>query len=83
MKWLRLENAEATATLKQHAYIPHVCKAPWTHEKYDGNISLCGRSSCINEDELRTAYDEMESEPLDENKACKICLKLKLNYPEI
>jgi len=75
MKWLTLENAEATAVGKQHAYIHKVCKTPYIHEEYDGNISLCGRSCCINEDELRVAYNELESEPLDETKACKLCLK--------
>lgn len=75
MKWLRLENAEATATLKQHAYIHKVCKIPYTREDYDGNISLCGRSSCVNENELRVSYNDLEDEPLDKSNVCKICLK--------
>jgi hypothetical protein len=76
MKWLTLENADATATGKQHAYIHKVCMTPYIREKYDGNISLCGRSCCINEDELRVSYNDLESEPLNESKACKLCLKI-------
>lgn len=75
MKWLQVENSGATAMLKQHAYIHHVCRVPYIGEKYDGNISLCKRSSVINEDELRIAYNDLDSEPLNESKACKICLK--------
>lgn len=74
MKWLEADNDSGTKT-KQHAYIHHVCMAPYTREKYDGNISLCRRSSVINEDELRTSYNDLEFEPLNESNACKICLK--------
>lgn len=79
MKWLQVSNSDDTATLKQHAYVHHVCKVRYTGEKYDGNISLCKRSSVINEDELRISYNELDSEPLNEKEACKICLKKSID----
>lgn len=79
LKWLQVSNADDTATLKQHAYVHKVCKVQYTGEKYNGNISLCGRSSVINEDELRISIEELDSEPLNESGACKLCLKKYFN----
>lgn len=75
VKWLSVSNANDTATLKQHAYIHHVCKVRYTDEKYNGNLSLCKRSSVINEDELRISIEGLENETPNESKACKICMK--------
>lgn len=75
MKWLQVDNHDGTQTLKQHCYIHKVCKVPYTREQYAGNVSLCDRSSVINEDELRISYDYLDSEPLSEKEACKICLR--------
>lgn len=76
LKWLQLDNAFDTATLKQHAFIPKIRKRRFTHEEYIGNISLCGRIVCGNEDEEIERFDLIESEPLNTVKACKTCLKL-------
>ncbi len=75
MKWLTLENAEASATLKQHVFIHKAYKKPYINEEYDGNISLCGKISCVNEDELRVSFDELEEETMNDKTACKICMK--------
>ncbi len=75
IKWLQLDNRDGTGTLKQHAFAPRECKKPITREPYIGNRSLCGKIVCGNENEEIEAFDLVESEPLNENEACKACMK--------
>jgi len=81
IKWCTLENADATATLKQHGYIKKTRKMPWTGEPYNGNAQLCNkRGFCSDDGETALNFDKIEyfqSKPSD--GACKKCLKIYNN----
>lgn len=73
--WNTSENSDATRSLKQHAFIHKTRKAKYIGEQYNGNISLCGKI-CISEDGERSCeITVIDSERLEESKACKVCLK--------
>lgn len=78
IKWCTLENADATATLKQHGYIRKKRTAPSIGEEYEGNAQLCSqRGYCSEDGELAMKFDEIEyysSEP--HTGACKRCVKI-------
>lgn len=40
VKFQTLENAEATATLKQHIFKAKECKEQWTREPYHGTLKI-------------------------------------------
>lgn len=75
VKWLTLENSTGERVLKQHAYIPKTKKTPWTLEEYEGNTSLCSKAFASDDGEIASSFDDLESEPLDESIACKICMR--------
>lgn len=76
IKWLTLENQHDTRTLKQHGFIIRKIKKAFTHEVYDGNRSLCGKIVAGNEDEEVEYFINLEEEPFNETRACKLCRKL-------
>jgi hypothetical protein len=80
-KWLRLENAEATATLKQHLYVPTDRKTRFIGSVYSGNKAACDRmAGVMNEEEEFVNYNDLDGEPLDEINVCKRCLKKFNNH---
>lgn len=74
VRWVSLENSDATATLRQHGYIPDVARVPYIGELYIGNISLCHSSRQGNEDAQIDLYENVIGEIFDEQKACKRCV---------
>lgn len=83
MKWLTLESSDATATLKQHCYIPFERSTYIIGEKYQGNKALCSIGGCSSDGDTFDHYDTLESESLNVDRACKTCLKIyKSNKPK-
>ena len=78
IKWCTLENADATATLKQHGYIKKQRSTAWTGELYEGNSQLCNhRGFCSEDGESAMNFNDIEyytKEP--QSWACKKCLKI-------
>lgn len=76
VKWVSLDNRDATASLKQHGFIQKEGDRRYTFEKYIGNVSLCGKIVVGNEDEEIEEFDKIESEPLDKDNCCKKCQRI-------
>ena len=78
IKWMALENADATATLKQHGYIKTVRKMPYTLEPYESNAQLCnGKGFCSEDGETGMNFDDIEYYETEPSaSACKKCLKI-------
>lgn len=72
--WDSLENSDQSKTLKQHGFIEKECGGIWA-DKYMGNTSLCGRIGA-HDGSKYIALSEFNSEDLNEEKACKRCLKI-------
>jgi len=81
IKWLRLENADATATMKQHGYIKKTKQKPYSDETYEGNAQLCRQSGYCSEDgESAMPFDEIDGYKDEPSaSACKKCLKIYSN----
>lgn len=75
VKWLALENEDATRTCKQHAYIPAIRKMRYTLEPYEGNKTLCSKRYASEDGETAQNFNNMESEPQSED-CCKKCRKI-------
>jgi hypothetical protein len=75
VKWLTLENSTGERTLKQHAFIHKVKKRQYTREEYDGNVALCCRSFASEDGEVASSFESLDSEEMNPEKACKICMK--------
>lgn len=74
VKWMTLDNADATRTLKQHAFVAKIRVRKYTLEKYDGNSALC-RNRFVSEDgETAQNFNELQGEPLRITECCKRCL---------
>jgi len=72
--WDSLESFGTNKILAQHAFVS-AKRGKYYEDKYDGNKSLCGKIGAHNGDkyiELKD-FDGME---LNEEKACKTCLKI-------
>jgi hypothetical protein len=80
IKWLTLENSEGTRTLKQHGFIPKVCKERWTGDPYDGNISLCRKVWSSEDGEYAQDWSTIDGENIKESHCCKTCLKESKKY---
>lgn len=76
VRWVRLENSDATATLRQHGYMPTISRVPYIGELYIGNISLCHASQQGNEDAHTDHYENVKGEPFEEVNACKRCIEI-------
>jgi hypothetical protein len=76
VRWVRLENEDATATLRQHGYVPDVTRTKWYNELYIGNVSLCGSSRQGNENAEVDNYNRVKDEGLNKDKACKRCIEI-------
>lgn len=78
--WNTSENYDATRVSKQHAFKSSPCQERAMGipigERYEGNISLCGKLSIINESESKVHLNEIDSEPLNIDKCCKKCKKI-------
>jgi hypothetical protein len=82
IKWMTLENSEATATLKQHAFIEKICKVPVIGDKYIGNTMLCRKGGCSSDGDRYDNFSTLTDEGLNEKIACKKCLKKLKNAEE-
>jgi hypothetical protein len=76
IKWLSLENSDASRSLKQHAFKPYVAKEQFTGDPYNGNKSLCSKFWASEDGEHSDDWETLESEPLNQDKACKICVSV-------
>ena len=78
IKWCTLENADATATLKQHGYIKKTKHRPYTDETYEGNAQLCNkRGFCSDDGEGAMEFDKIDFYNLEPSSdTCKKCLKI-------
>jgi hypothetical protein len=78
IKWCTLGNADATATLKQHAYIRKKRTTPYIGEEYEGNAQLCNPGGYFSDDgESAMKFDEIEYYSNGPHAgACKKCLKI-------
>lgn len=65
VKWISLENEDATATLKQHGYFP---------TEDGGNKALCSQTFASNDGETPSSWDSLMWETRH-SQACKKCLK--------
>ena len=74
VKWLTLDSMDGDRSIKQHAFTGKT-KTDFYTGKYEGNISLCGKIVATKEGPEELTIGEIESEPLNENNVCKICLK--------
>lgn len=72
--WDRLDNFNGEYTLAQHAFVS-VKRGKWYEDKYDGNKSLCGKIGAHDGDKY-IALKDFDGEELNEEKACKTCLKI-------
>jgi len=81
-KCLTLANHDDSKTLKQHIFIPKICKTPIIREEYKGNISLCGKFWASDDGELASDWKQLENERLNDENICKICFK-KLTHPKL
>ncbi len=79
--WHAAENMNATKVLKQHAYKEAVCGKYW-QEMYSGNVSLCGNGSICEDENKAVHISEIAAENLNEQKACKKCLRIFNNLPK-
>lgn len=83
IKWYTAENAEASAVLKQHAFIAKTRKRKYTGEKYEGNVSLCGKIMISDDGEVSCNLNDIEGEQFNENEACKLCAKEALKCDKL
>lgn len=81
IKWATYENADASKTMKQHAF-----QSVTTRQKYTGTVfniaeSLCGRIRVGEGDTLSEAatIDSIDDEVINLNTACKTCQRLYNN----
>jgi hypothetical protein len=78
VKWMSLENFDATAVSAEHGYVACERKTPYIGEKYMGNKRLCNkRMFCSDDGEGAMQFDLIEyftGEP--STHACKMCLKI-------
>ena len=72
--WDTLENFDASTILSQHAFVS-VERGAFYEDKYDGNKSLCGKVGA-HDGYKYIALKDFDSEELNEEKACKTCLKI-------
>ena len=77
-KWYRPDSEDGQRSLVQHGY-QHKERINYFGEKYNGNISLCGKSALANDDEHYLSFDEIEPESLNKEKVCKNCIKIFTN----
>lgn len=76
VKWVTLDSGDGERTLKQHGFIPKSVLRRRTHERYHGNISLCGKIYAGNQNEESEDHADLVGEVLSKDKACKKCLKV-------
>lgn len=72
--WDTLGNFDASTILSQHAFVS-VKRGRYYEDKYDGNKSLCGKIGAHDGDKF-IALKDFKPEVLNEEKACKTCLKI-------
>jgi len=75
--WETLENFNATNLLAQHAFISSK-RGAYYEDKYDGNKSLCGKIGAHDGYKF-ISLEDFDGEELNEEKACKTCLKILKN----
>lgn len=80
--YLTLDNYDATATLKQHIFKSRIQETPYTYEKYNGNISLCGKITAVEDTELSSNIDDLNDETIS-NNLCKICKNILDKRPDL
>lgn len=83
VKWMALDSADGERSLRTHGFIPIVRKREYTDEEYIGNISLCGRVVCGNENEEIEDFANIENEGYLLKNVCKKCLSLSQTLPPI
>jgi len=72
--WNTIENFDASTILSQHAFVS-AKRGAYYDDKYDGNKSLCGKIGAHDGDKY-IALKYFDAEELNEEKACKTCLKI-------
>lgn len=72
--WVSIDDINGEHTISQHAFIS-AKRGKWYEDKYDGNKSLCGKIGAHDGDKF-IALKDLNSEELNEEKACKTCLKI-------
>jgi len=72
--WDTLENFDASSVLSQHAFVS-AKRGKYYEDKYNGNKSLCGNIGAHDGDKY-IALKDFDGEKLNEEKACKTCLKI-------
>lgn len=76
VKWMALDSVDGERSLRTHGFIPKVRKRKYTDEEYVGNVSLCGRVVCGNENEEIEAFENIVNEGYLLKTVCKKCLSL-------
>lgn len=81
IKWNQPDSYDGLRTLSQHAFIKKT-RTDCLGNKYEGNISLCGRIGLGNGDDCKKyiSFEEIESEPFKEG-ACKKCIRISKSTP--
>lgn len=72
--WMTLDTYNGEGTFKQHAFKPKISRGG-----NERNISLCGKIRAGNEDGKAELFEELNKrggELINEEKACKHCLKI-------
>ncbi len=72
IKWGHYDNIDQSSSLKQHAFTAKTL-LNWRGE-YESNISLCGRITIFDGNELPMPFVDLDSDPISEH-CCKNCLK--------
>lgn len=72
--WNSPDSSDGERGLKQHGFVS-VMANPVYRDPYPANLSLCKRIS-LSDGYKKIPIEEIEPEVLNEEKACKICLKI-------
>ncbi len=73
MKWVSADNETATRS-SLHCYQSAMRGSSWN--RHEGNRSLCGKGGLSDDGEIFLSIGQIKEEPLNEEGACKTCLKI-------
>lgn len=82
VKWNTPDSIDGERSIKQHAFISAQRKSAFWEEPHKGNKSLCSNMGISDDGHRYIPLERIESEPLDESKACKKCLRSYLKQKE-
>ena len=71
--WSTQANSTGEKTLSQHCFVSKECGDWWN--RYEGNISLCGKITVVNENNDSVKLKNIIQEKISD-RCCKKCLKI-------